>query len=199
MGFMTLLDFRTEIDAVLGSRVFVTARLTTWVNLGYYDVTGAIDFHELDIRDSFDTSVSDYDYSLPSGMREVLALYDADAKYGIREVNIAEFNRQDRSVTGPPKTWARHGDLLYLYPTPIDVREIDVYGRIDPEPLSVDGDVTLLSGVWDAPILMFAISHGLLSLNEDARAVVWYNRGVAYMQTRVQAGKLNLPPSPGGQ
>jgi hypothetical protein len=198
MGFMTLANFKTELDSILGARGTVTARLTTWTNLGYFDAAGAVDFRETEATTSVNTAAADFDYAVPAGWIEMFGVYDSVAKFAPREVDIVEFNRQDRTLVGPPKLWARHAGLFYLHPTPNDTRALVLFGRAEPVALAADGDLTVLQRTWDAAVLMLAASYGFHHLNEEARAITWYNRAIQYMQSRALGGKMNLPPPPAG-
>ncbi len=193
MGFMTLLDFKTEITSVLGGRAVDATRAKNWVNMAYFDACGAVDFPELGTTPQFNSVVATPQYTIADGIYQVLAVYDSVARHFLRRVRIEEYARQDLSEAGPPKLWSRHGSSLFLHPMPADIRAIKYYARAEPAPLAADGDKTILPRTWDQAISMFSIATALFSLNEDNRASAWYNRALAYTQTRLLEGETPTP------
>jgi hypothetical protein len=193
MGFMTLLDFKNEISSVLGGRTVDATRAKNWVNMAYFDTCGAVDFPELGTTPQFNSVAATAQYSIVDGVYQVLAVYDTVAKLFLRRVRIEEYARQDHSEAGPPKLWSRHGASIFLNPVPTDIRAIKYYARSEPAPLAVDGDKTILPRTWDQAISMFSIATALFSLNEDSRATTWYNRAIAYTQTRMLEGETPTP------
>jgi hypothetical protein len=200
MGLLTLDEIRDQIRGALGGRVpDGDSRLTTWVNLGYMEVIGAVDFPELDLNVNINTVIGTNSYAVPAGMVQVQVVYDSVTKYAPRKVDKAEFFRQDASEVGSPKIWLRHGASVYIHPTPSDVRSLKILGRSEPAGLAADGSVTILPKTWDTAIFLLGTSYALLALNEDARSVSWYNRALVYMQSRIIEGQLQMPTAPGGQ
>lgn len=198
MGFMTLAQFETEVESVLGGRANVTSRLDTWINLAYFDVCGAVDFPELDTIYNFSTQVGVNSYNLPSGGIQIITLYDNVSKRPLRKVERMEVFRQDLTESGAPRIWARHGSKVYIHPTPSDVRSIDMLLMKEPVPLAASGDVTVLPRTWDAAILLLATSYGLLALIEENKSTNWYNRGLVYIQSRLIEGQTQMPSAQGG-
>jgi len=198
VGFLTLGQIKLHVKNALGGRVQSTdPRLSEWVNLGYMEVIGAIDFPELEKVRSIQTSSGRIDYAILENDVEVKIVYDQLAKYGLRFVKSVEFFRQDLTMTGSPKMWTRVGNSVFITPSPSDSRSVLIVTEIDVGPLVDDEDKTKIHNTWDAAVMMFAVRFALLSLNEDARSALWYNNALNYVQSR-KIGSLTRQAQPSG-
>jgi len=55
MGILTLANYRTEVQSALGDRGIGNTRLDQWINFGYLDLAGSVDFAVLDSNSSVNT------------------------------------------------------------------------------------------------------------------------------------------------
>jgi hypothetical protein len=194
MGVMSLANFRDDLRSALGGRIeLADPRLTVWVNVGYFDVAGAVDFHQLFTHSDVNTVIGTAEYDIPAGVVSIRTLYDKVAKNRLGRLEIPELFRLDQTVAGVPKKYARVGNKFILNPVPADVRAIEVVGFKEPAPLAADADVTVLPRTWDVAILMLATSHALLILNEEQRSAFWQNKALAYIESRLIEGATATP------
>ncbi len=187
MGVLTLLQIRTELDSAMGSRSNVDdARRDVWINLAYTDIASGIDFTELDDDLAIPTVQGQNNYAGPANPLIVQLLRDEDNDNLLTWIPNSEYFRLDRSVAeAVPKRWTRRGDELLVFPNPNGVIQLLAFFKQTPPPLVGDGDVTILPPYVDNGVLLLGIAYGLLAVGEDARAVTWTNRAIAYLGSRL--------------
>lgn len=196
MGFVTYQQFQDEVTAVVGARSdMVTNRIGKWVNFAYLDVTGAIEFEELEVLEPIIIG-ADGSGNLSARARAITAL---SGPIGLLQwIPKHEFLRV-QGQTGTPNRWTRIGNAIRVIPSPNADTSFTGMVRIDPPDLSAPGDVTVLPNTWDVAIQYLAISHCFYAVGEDNRAVGWFNRAVAYIQTRAKEEHRRLvDPGLGG-
>lgn len=187
MGVLTLLQLRTELDSSMGDRSNVTpARRDVWLNLAYTDIASGIDFTELDDDLAIPTVIGQNNYTGPVNPLIVNLLRDEDNDNLLTWVPNSEYFRLDRSVAqAVPARWTRRGDEILIFPNPDAVINLLAFFKQTPPPLVADGDVTILPPYVDNAILLLGIAYGLLAVGEDARAITWTNRAIAYLGSRL--------------
>lgn len=196
MGFFTLEDFREELSSVLGQRGTGDRRLDRWINFGYLDLTGALDFDELNDLYELNVTASQNTYDVPAKTRMVKAVVNEDTDRLLDYVDPTEFFRLDRTKTAEPLRWTRYADNILLHPTPADSATFTVMRKVDPDRLEEYDDVTVLSDTWDAAIHMLSVYHGFLALAEnEARANAWMTRAIMYIQTRATQEEMFVKES----
>lgn len=186
MGVLTLLQIRTEVDALMGNRTGVLdPRIDTWINLAYTDIATGIDFEELDAELDFNTAVGTFEYTGPVNPLVIQLLRDEANQNLLTWVPKAEYFRLDRATNGVPRRWTRRGTQILVWPPPSAILALMALYKRTPPPLAADGDVTILPGYIDNALIFLGAGYGLLAVNEDARAVVWLNRAITYLGSRL--------------
>lgn len=182
MGLMTLADFRSDLQAVLGSRQVTQVRLDRWIYFGYVDLAGAIDFEEFHSILPAPTVIGQQIYPVPDGVRVIKGIVGSAGL--LQYVEDHEFFRRPPQ-DGLPVRWTRFGTAYLLGPTPNAVQGINLLAKVDPDPLVAATDVTVLSPVWDQAIYLFSVYHGLIAVGEnEAKAREFLGRAFTYVQSR---------------
>jgi len=193
MGVITLLNFRTDVIAALQERateIDDSAQINRWINAAYLDVTGAVDFPELDDVFNIATVDGTSEYAGPLDSAGWLSVFDESNDDLLERVSLSQLFRRDRSTKGTPEFWSRRGDTLILSPTPDAVINERILHKITPAILNDDADKTVLPGTWDQVIYLLAVSNGHLRFAEENRATFWRNNAVAYIQSRFTEGNV---------
>lgn len=187
MGVLSLLQMRDEVTSSMGTRPnILPARYTTWINLAYTDIASGVNFAELDEVDVLVTAAAQHNYPIPTNPLIIEMVRDDTNENLLTWLPNDEYFRLDRSTTtGKPKRWTRRGVEILLWPDPDAIYSLSRYFKATPDILAVDGDITVLPGYVDNGIILLAIGYGLLAVNEDQRAVVWVNRAVNYLSSRL--------------
>lgn len=193
MGVLQLSDFREELDLIFGDRSFTNENTfyDRWTNFGYLEVTTAIDFEELDAEFSITTADGGEDYDGPSDPLAIKMIRDETNDRNLDWVEKQELFRQPKTSTGEPEVWTRHITEIFLRPVPDDIYTLTGIYKKTPDLLSSASDTTVLQAAWDQGIIYFAISHGFMVLGEEDRGIAWYNRGLAFAQSRMTEGKFS--------
>lgn len=193
MGVTTLLNFRTDVIAALASRITEldnSAQINRWINAGYMEVTGAVDFPELDDVFNVATSSGVDEYAGPTDSAGWVGVYDESNDTLLERVTLSQLYRRDRSTNDTPEFWSRKGDTLILSPKPDTVINERIIHKKTPALLDDDADLTSIPGTWDQAIYLLAVSNGHLSFAEENRATFWRNLAVAYIQSRFTEGNV---------
>lgn len=186
MGILQLSQIRTEVDSAMGNRSgIVDARLNTWINLAYTDIASGIDFEELDGEFTIPTVASQFEYTGPTNPLAIQMVRDETNNRLLTWIPKNEYFRLDRSSTGTPLRWTRRGDDVMIWPPASGVVTLTVFYKITPTALALDTDTTILPAYVDNGLIFLATSYGLLAVNEDQRALVWLNRAINYLQSRL--------------
>ena len=193
MGVLTLLQIRTEVDSSMGNRTSVDdPRIDTWINLAYIDIASGIDFPELDGELVIPTVVGQNNYTGPVNPLVVDLVRDDTNENLLTWVPKNEYFRLNRSVNGDVKRWTRSGAEILVFPPPIAIVNLTAFFKITPVILVVDGDVTILPGYVDNALILLAPAYGLLATGEDERAIVWLNRAINFLQSRLTNQDLSF-------
>jgi hypothetical protein len=203
MGFMTLADFRTDLQSALGDRGFENPRLDRWVNFGYLDLAGAIGFESLERDVERATVIGNRSVAVPDNIMAVKVIRDKTNDRIVSWVPKTEYFRRSSASAGQPTHWTRHGEEILLHPVPDGVFAIDIFYHAMPDRLTGVGDTTALPDTWDVAIHLLSVYHALQAVGEEQRASSWWARAVSFIQTRlsedlIQATSgglgLSLPP-----
>lgn len=193
MGVLTLLEIRTEVDSVMGNRTSVDdPRIDTWINLAYIDIASGIDFPELDGELVIPTVIGQNNYIGPVNPLVVDLVRDDTNDNLLTWVPKNEYFRLNRSTNGPVKRWTRSAAEILLFPPPSVVVNLTAFFKVTPVILVLDGDVTILPGYVDNALILLAPAYGLLATGEDERAIVWLNRAINFLQSRLTNQDLSF-------
>lgn len=198
MGLMTLADFRGELSAVTGGRANIgDPRIDLWINFGYFDVTGAVEFDELEDELEVTTTSSVDSVNLPSTVRSV---YGVRGPSGLLQwVTKHEWMRLFGAASAEPTKWTRIGNEIKLSPTPNALYSLIAFTKVDADKLEADTDVTVLPRTWDMAVHYLAVSHAYYAMEEVATGANWLNRAIAYIQTRAsEENRQLIEPGLGG-
>lgn len=186
MGVLTLLQIRTEVDSNMGNKTSTPdPRIDTWLNLAYNDVASGIDFPELDDEFVIPTVVGQNAYAGPPNPLVVDLVRDDTNENLLTWIPKNEYFRLNRATNGPVQRWYRSGTQILIWPPPIAIVSLTAFFKITPPPLAVDGDVTVLPPYMDNALIFLGTSYGLLATGEDQRAIVWLNRAINFLQSRL--------------
>jgi hypothetical protein len=185
MGYMTLDDFRLDVNSALGGQGRGTIELDRWVNLGYFDVTGAIDFDILDSYTELNTATGINEVSVPADTQLIKVVKDQTNLNNLGYLPLSEYYRRANATTGLPRWFARQKDKLKLHPVPSGVYVLQIVTKQPPIAMAIENDVTVLPPTWDAAVFLLAMHHAWLALNNEQRAAVWLGRAVTYIQSRI--------------
>jgi hypothetical protein len=185
MGFMTLENFRDDLESAMGDRGIGELRLARWVNFGYIDISGAIEFEMLETTSQFTTSNGNRSIPVPSNVMIVKGVRDRSNDRLLGWIQKNEYFRRSSLSTGQPTQWSRHGNEILLYPVPDGGYSIDVMYQTFPTLLINDSDTTILPNMWDVAVHQLSVYYGLQTVGEEQRASLWYNRAVNYIQSRM--------------
>lgn len=187
MGVLTLLQMRTELSSSMGTRPNVLpARQDVWLNLAYTDIASGIDFTELDGELVIPTVVGQNNYTGPVNPLIVQLVRDDTNDNLLTWIPNSEYFRLDRSVAqASPARWTRRATEILVWPNPDAIVSLTSYFKVTPAPLVGDGAVTVLPPYTDNAMILLGIAYGLLAVNEDQRAIIWANRAITYLGSRL--------------
>lgn len=195
MGLTTLAGFRSQVNLATGNTGVSSDSVDDWINFAYQEVCSAVDFEELEEDFSISTVVGTSVYSGPINPLGIRLIRNITSNEQLTWVHKQEIWRLS-SLTGIPKKWSRHKNDIIVHPTPSQVFNLSVVYKKTPEILSSPSDVTEIPSAWDPLVMMLAVHYALLTLNEEPRAITWFNRAVMYGQGRITEGNFKLS-SPG--
>jgi hypothetical protein len=191
VGYMALEDFRTEVQSALGNRGIANGRLDRWVNFSYLDITGSVDFEILDGSTTPVVAQNTNSTPVPVGAMVISLVRDTTNNNLLQWTPKTEFYRRSAAATGAPTVWARQEGTIYIHPTPTVATTLFIVHKKAPALLSGAADKAILPDTWDAAIFLLAASYGLSGLGEDERAIAWFQRAQAYIQTRMNEENLH--------
>lgn len=190
MGYMTLSDFRTEVQSALGDRGFVDTRLDRWINFAYLDLCAALPHPELTEEDTTQSTANAVNsVNVPTGAMVVLIVRNTTDDSKMEWVPLNEYWRYSQTA-GVASKWTRQKAKILLNPVPNSVKSLRIIYLKTPARLTAAGDVSTLVDTWDSAIFMLAVHFGLLAIGEENRAMAWLQRAVNYIQSRLIEGGM---------
>lgn len=186
MGVLTFLEIRTEVDSSMGNKTSTPdPRIDTWINLAYTDVASGIDFPELDDELVIPTVIGQNNYAGPANALIVDLVRDDTNDNLLTWIPKNEYFRLNRSENGPVQRWYRTGTQILVWPPPNAIVSLTAFFKLTPAVLVADGDFTILPPYMDNALIFLGTSYGLLATGEDQRAIVWLNRAINFLQSRL--------------
>lgn len=190
MGYMTLTDFRTDVQSALGNRGIGNGQLDRWTNFGYLDLCGAVQHPELTEEDTSQSTANGTNFvNVPTGALVVTLVRNTTDDSKLDWIPLTEYWRRAQSA-GIAVAWTRQKSKILLNPVPNSIKALQILYIDTPTRLSAVSDTSVLTDTWDSAIFMLAVHHGLLALGEEGRAMVWFQRAVNYIQSRMVEGGL---------
>jgi hypothetical protein len=186
VGILTLLQIRTEVDSIMGNRTGVDdPRLDTWINLAYTDVATGIDFEDLDLEETIATVIGDFEYAGPVSTLGIQLVRDEDNDNLLIWVPKQDYYRLSRAANGVPRKWTRRGSDILISPPADAAYDLTVLHKAAPAALVADGDITILPPYVDNALIFLGAAYGFMAVNEDQRAVLWLNRAINFLSSRL--------------
>jgi len=182
MGILTLAEYRTDIEAALGSRAYGTILTDQWTNSAYYEVSGVMEHPEMFNTFSVPTVASTSSYAGPTNSIGWRFVEDVDNDTVLEFIALEDFYRRSRVTEGVPDKWTRTIDTLVLHPTPNAIINLKIHYTLEPTALSSSGHKTILPAMWDHAVFLLAVERGHLHAHEENRAALWRNNAVTYIQ-----------------
>lgn len=192
MGALSLADFEDDLNIALGDREEAQAHLKRWVNFAYLDLCTGVDFEILDDEHDFNSAVATRSYTGPTTPLAIKIVFNVAQNMGLDFTPKEEYFRLDGSLTGTPELWTLHMGDIYVHPTPIAAEAFKAIYKKTPDLLSAPGDTTILQAGWDPAVSMLASYYGFMALGEEQRGVVWYNRAISYVNSRMSEDKIYM-------
>ncbi len=202
MGVMTLAQFQNELHAVFGDRGAGNERLTLWLNLAYQEVCGEGDFEDLKCLQDFNTSEGVYKYETPDSFIKFISFFDVTNKARLLRIGQELIGLRDvtEDTWAQPLEWAIRENVIYLFPVPDDVYEMNGLFLKEPTPLAAPGDRTVIPPAWDLAILLRAQKIGWLAYGETQKANDLMRQAVANTSMKKSDNnRLNKTPQLGLQ
>ena len=185
MGQLTLANFRTDVESALGDRSIGNTRVDRWINAGYLDVTGSVNFETLVNDTSTNTVGSTGTIAIPTDAEIVTFIKDTTNDNLLGWLPKNELFRRDATTEGTATHWTRHADLIYLRPVPSGVQAMFIAYKKSPALLASSGTTTDIPDIWDTAVFLMAVQHALLALGEEQRSASWLARGITYITSRI--------------
>jgi hypothetical protein len=193
MGLLTLTNFRDDLQAALGNKGHVNGTLDRWINLAYLDVTGSEAFEALTSEDTSQSTVSGTNsVNVPPGAHVVIVVRNTATDTKLDWLPKEEYWRYSQSSSGSPTKWTRQANKILLHPVPNAIQALRIVSTKSPTVLSGTSDLTAIPDTWDAAIFMISVHYGLLARGEEQRAMIWLQRAVAYMQSRMTEASVHM-------
>lgn len=185
MGFMTLEDYREEVNLGLGDRrQSGNRRLDSWINRAYFEVAFKTEQEWMKICNYFTTVKGQPSYALPGDFFTMISIADLDNKNRLTKLHLTEYHRVDRDNEGLPKRWARRRDTLFLAPTPGGEYRMELYYYWNPPKLTQPGDLSRMAHFFDHAILLLALRNAWMTIegNDSQKATFYFQAAVNYLR-----------------
>lgn len=160
---MNLTTGLTELRVRIGSPIpadISDVALTSILNYTQREIATKYKFLKYRVEGSIPTVIGTSDYTLPSNVNVVRAVWDVTNKVKLRKAG-ERFNAEalvDYSTNGKPLWYWRFGTSVRLYPTPDAVYTIKYIGKQIPTDLVAGGDLFTLPDPWLDGMLKLARS-----------------------------------------
>lgn len=193
MGLLTLERMEDRLQKILGNRGLTEPVLRDYVQLGYTEVVGHLEFESEKVCAHFLTTDGVSEYTLPENLLGVISVTrlgtTAERDRRLRRADLRNFAAMQRSTLtevrrGAPEIWSRRRGAFLLWPTPDAEYRIDVYFYQEMPLLEEPTDTTIIPGSFDWSVICFAAYIGFAEHGEDATSDQWYQKGIIHMRSR---------------
>jgi hypothetical protein len=199
MGYMTLGDFRDELNLSLGDRRQSSNEpLDRWINRAYFELTGIVVFDALvDVREVLTYSCNGV-YNWPTGAIGMISAADVTNKRRLHKIDLRNYHRLDPEQCGDPTLWTRRGDSFIVWPAPEEPTVIQQNIMVEPDPLLLASDKTVVPSHWDQAVVLLSQKNAWLSLRDNETATLMYQAAQNFIrQANVDADLSEGTPSLG--
>lgn len=171
MGYLTLQQFRDSLNLSLGpNRQTGNERLDAWINLAYFETASETEFEGLKMSATAVTVASQASYSLPDDLMSIISVADLTNDRRLVKLGLHNYHLKDRNVEGDPRYYARRKRVMYLWPTPDAVFNLEVYYLEEICPMELASDVTVFPQSYDAVVLRKAKKFAWEDLGNEQKA-----------------------------
>jgi hypothetical protein len=171
----TLASMREEILLELGGRDDVTDdRVDKFINWAYLDLWTSVGTLENESSYSFGLVAGQPLYLLPSQVRVVkhIAVAEASSIYGglpLEKIDLTTY-RSLEALSGTPRQYFRHNNVLVFYPTPESATTVFVEFVYRPLRMTLDNHSPILPEEWHESIVLAARKKLFSALMEFDKA-----------------------------
>ena len=223
MGVYTFSEFKdymklrfgqmTELESVNSVNMY-----GVWINAAYLDLTTkhkmweiGLDFEFPELKTSDDSQATSDGVAYIDVPSDCLIVTDVDDTENDNRLDwrpwgwyISQTGRSDTDQEGTPDFWVRYGSYIYLYRTPDDAYDMEVWYRKKPALLSAATGVTLIGSEWDELILELACYKGFRwihdydkagSCKEEIKSLLLERLGIYNQEKRAMRNKRVRPSS----
>ena len=195
MAYMQLADYRTDLQTALGDRGLSNTILDRHINFAYLDIIGAVKFPELVEEDTSQSTANGVNsVNVPTGAMLVDLVRNTTDDVKLQWIPLQEYWRLTQAA-GVAAKWSRQKNKIMLNPVPNGIKALRILYIKSPARLSGSTDVTVLPDTWDSAVFLLSVHFGLLAVGEEDRATVWFQRALAYVQTRMTEEGLSMGAS----
>lgn len=176
MGYLTLKDFRDELNLSLGeNRQTGNERLDRWINLGYLQAVNEGLFEGIKEVATAVTVVGQREYDLPTDLMSIVGVADLTNKHRLVKMSWANMQGLDRTIQGQPKYYARRRRSLYTWPVSNGIFDLEINYLEEICPMIEDDDRTVLPQAYDPWINHLAKVEAFSAL-KDKESVAFYTQ-----------------------
>jgi len=190
MGVRTYGEFISQIRFNLGNPDtgdIADSTIGEWFNQAYINFCSKDKFYGVrfpkemvfpELNDSTVKTTSDGSpyVAKPSSVLNIYTCFDNTSAEKLTYLYFKEYiEKTDRGLASArtnPKIWIPYKDKIYLYPTPDDTYQIEIYYRKKVSKLSTGG-VTLIGEEWDEPLTQHATVQSLMRQKQYEEAQPW--------------------------
>lgn len=185
----TFASMKEELRLKLGGRGDATAQLGRWINDAYVDLCSSLQLDELKGSITLDIVAGQPFYLLPDVVETILSvaivLEPTALRPGYPLTKIeAQSYRGLADSSGEPSAYFRHGQMLVLWPEPLNERSLAVEFRLQPVELSADTDSPLLDRMWHEGIMLLARQKAFSDLLEFDKAALAGNEFTDFVRRK---------------
>lgn len=195
MGYMSLLEFREELNMALGDFAQSSNKpLDRWINRAYIEVVSKIEYDGLLVEETFSSILGQADYTFPAAgdtplterILGIKVLVDLTNKRRLLHVPTRNFMLYDPETQEIPKIYSRRGQIISLWPTPDAAANYKFIAILEPAKLSVGADITVIPAAWDHAILLLAERNGWQTLRRRDEAVLAHQSAMTYINQTLE-------------
>jgi hypothetical protein len=147
----TFKEMRDELLARLivanNSTLYTDARLSLLIKHAYIWVTDQYLWPQLERAKYTNTAASQYYYDNPTTFKTdcVTRVIVNELEYDRKNFEDFLDYKQNYPTDVTKRIFADYGRQIFLFPTPTAILKLEIWGLIQPEPLSADADMTIFS------------------------------------------------------
>jgi hypothetical protein len=183
LGTYTLADFQGQFDDALGRSIDGTfAKQYRFINQALFVIAGAFRHEDLVTVGSFNTVVGTAQYTIAADCSVIYEVLNSTTPGYIRWIRNSEYYRRYSATNAIPEYWTRFGSQLALSKTPSAILAMKYIYQAQAAKMTAVGNTSGINSAWDIVISHLATCFGLMSVNEEQRASIFFQSAVALAQ-----------------